>query len=589
MSGEINGVRVEDLSPHSAPPDAGPPMQLSAAFKSCLGALQSAALFSCIINLLMLAGPLFMLQIYDRVLASKSVPTLIALTILVGTLFAFLGLFDLIRSRIAARTARRIDEQIHAPLFTAALEHEVRRNHHGQTHPLRDLDTVRQFLSGPSLNTLFDLPWTPIYLGVIFLLHAYLGIFALVGTLLLASLVFLNDRWSSKLFRQSAESTALSHRTAEECSRNAAAIRAMGMRPAMQIRWQTTHGRALDDHIAAADRNGALSAAARTLRLFLQSAILALGAYLAIHQEITAGTIVTASILLARASAPIEQGIAHWRSVVQFRAALPRLERIFADLDERRPRMALPAPKGYLTVRGLIVAPPGEKKPTLRHISFSLEPGQALGVIGPTGAGKSTLARALVNVWPPLGGIISIDGAPFHQWDADSLGRSIGYLPQEVELFDGTFDENIARFDADACADTVIHAARLAGVHDLILSFSEGYKTRIGEAGARLSAGQRQRIGLARALYGNPVLVVMDEPNANLDTIGEAALSHAIRTLKKRRATVIVIAHRPSAIASVDFILSLHDGRQFAFGPKDDVLEKLASNGIRGREPAANA
>jgi PrtD family type I secretion system ABC transporter len=586
---EIDRPDGESLGRHASPSARQEPLPLSAAFRSCSGALQSAALFSCIINLLMLVGPLFMLQIYDRVLASKSVPTLIALTILVGGLFIFLGLFDLIRTRIAARTARRVDEQIHGPLFIAALEHEVRRNHHGQTHPLRDLDTVRQFLSGPSLNTLFDLPWTPIYLGVIFLLHPHLGVFALVGTFLLAVLVLLNDRWSGNLFRRSAASTALSHRTAEECSRNAAAIRAMGMQAAMQIRWQEIHGKALDDHIAAADRNGALSAAARTLRLFLQSAILALGAYLAIQQEITAGAIVTASIILARASAPIEQGIAHWRSIVQFRTAVPRLERVFADLDERRPRMALPAPKGYLAVEGLVVAPPGEQKPILRQISFSLEPGQALGVIGPTGAGKSTLARALVNVWVPLAGTISIDGAPFNQWDADELGRSLGYLPQEVELFDGTFDENIARFEADASADAVIHAAKLAGVHELILGFPEGYKSRIGEAGAKLSAGQRQRIGLARALYGNPALVVMDEPNANLDAIGEAALSHAIRVLKKRGATVVVIAHRPSAIASVDFILSLNDGRQFAFGRKDDVLGRLAGNGNPSREQPANA
>jgi ABC-type protease/lipase transport system fused ATPase/permease subunit len=251
--------------------------------------------------------------------------------------------------------------------------------------------------------------------------------------------------------------------------------------------------------------------------------------------------------------------------------------------------MALPAPKGYLNVEGLVVAPPGEQKPILRQISFSLEPGQALGVIGPTGAGKSTLARALVNVWVPLAGTISIDGAPFNQWDVDELGRSVGYLPQEVELFDGTFDENIARFEVDAPADAVIHAAKLAGVHELILGFAEGYKSRIGEAGAKLSAGQRQRIGLARALYGNPALVVMDEPNANLDAIGEAALSHAIRVLKKRGATVVVIAHRPSAIASVDFILSLNDGRQYAFGRKDDVLARLAGNGNPNREQPANA
>ena len=566
------------------PPNTASPSQFSAAFRSCRAAIASAALFSCTINLLMLTGPLFMLQVYDRVLASRSVPTLVVLIILAGGLFAFLGLFEVIRSRISARIARRVDEQVHASLFASIIEHAIRRTPHIQTQPLRDLDMMRQFLSGPILSTLFDLPWTPIYLGVIFLLHRDLGIFASCGVLLLALLVLLNDRLSHRLIRQSAESATSAHGVAEECRRNAAAIRAMGMLSAMQTRWLIVQDKALNDHMRASDRNGALSATAKTIRLFLQSAILGLGAYLAINQEITAGTIVAAMILMTRAAAPIEQGIAHWRGVVQFRTACRRLNMLFADRELLRPKMLLPSPKGYLKVEALTVAAPRERKPLLKNVSFELEPGQALGIIGPTGAGKSTLARALVNIWTPMAGTISMDGAPFHQWDAETLGAAIGYLPQEVELFSGTFDENIARFRVDADPDAIIVAAKLAGVHDLILRFPEGYKTQIGEAGAKLSAGQRQRIGLARALYGNPVLVVMDEPNANLDTIGEVALSHAIRSLKKRRATVIIIAHRPGAISAVDVLLCLNEGRQSAFGPRNEVLRQVSHNDVPRRD-----
>ena len=352
----------------------------------------------------------------------------------------------------------------------------------------------------------------------------------------------------------------------------------------MQKRWQAVHDEALEAHVTATDRNGALSAIARTVRLSLQSVILALGAYLAIRGEITPGTIITASIILSRAASPIEQGIAHWRGFIQFRMAFQRLDLIFADLEKQQEKMALPAPQGHLAVQGLTVTAPEDGRPILRNINFSLAPGQALGIVGSTGAGKSTLARALVNVWPPAAGFVSMEGAPFHQWNADILGRRIGYLPQEVELFDGTFDENIARFDEHASADSIIHAARLAGVHDLILSFPEGYKTRIGEGGAKLSAGQRQRIGLARALYGDPVLVVMDEPNANLDTVGDAALSRAVRKLKQRGASVVIIAHRPGAIAAVDLLLCLSRGRQVAFGPKDEVLRQIADE--RGRDPS---
>jgi PrtD family type I secretion system ABC transporter len=557
-------------------PDQAQRSLLATAFRASRPALANAALFSCIINLLMLAGPLFMLQVYDRVLASKNVPTLVVLTALVGGLFVFLGLFDIIRSRISVRVGRTIDDRVNASLFAAVIDHAVKHTAHMQIQPLRDLETLRQFLSGLSLGTLFDLPWTPIYLGVIFLLHPHLGLLAVAGVALLAILALLNDRLSRSLFWQSAESAVAAYRLADESRRHAASIRAMGMLPGMQRRWHAAYSRALEDHVNASDHNGTLFSVAKTIRLFLQSAVLAFGAYLAVKQEITPGTIIAASIVMGRAAAPIEHGISLWRGVIQFRLAYRRLNQLFIGLQQQPSRMALPPPKGQLKVEGLAVGAPGGKKPILTNVNFSLEPGEALGVIGPTGAGKSTLARALVNVWPPLAGTVFMDGAPFHQWDINQLGHAIGYLAQEVELFDGTFEENIARFTSDAPSEAVISAATLAGIHDLILGFPDGYKTEIGEAGARLSAGQRQRIGLARALYGKPVLVVMDEPNANLDTIGEVALAHAIRSLKKCGIAVVVIAHRPSVIAVVDRLLCLKDGRQYAFGAKDDVLGKVA-------------
>ena len=573
-------------------PAQATPSPLAAAFRSCRTALVTVALFSGVINLLTLTGPLFMLQIYDRVLASKSVPTLLALLILVGMLFIFFGLFEVIRSRMLVRVARQIDKRVNAALFAAVIDHTVKRSPHAQAQPLRDLEMMRQYLSGTSLGTLFDLPWTPLCLGVIFLLHPYLGLFALCGIAVLVLLVFLNDWLSRALFRQSSESAVVAHRVAEESRRNAAAIHAMGMMPAMRGRWLAVYNRALEDHVTASDRNGALFAFAKMIRLALQSAILALGAYLAIQQEISPGTIVAASIILTRAAAPIEQGISQWRGFMQFQAAARRLDALFADLGQRSAKMALPAPKGRLKVEGLTVVAPGRGKAgtvktILRNIHFALEPGQALGIIGPTGAGKSTLARALVNVWEPAAGAVSMDGAPYDQWDAGTLGAGLGYLPQEVELFDGAFDENIARFDAGAPPEAVIDAARLAGVHDLILSFPEGYKTRIGEAGVMLSGGQRQRIGLARALYGDPVLVVMDEPNANLDMAGEAALAHAMRVLKQKGVTVVVVAHRPSAIAAADLLIYLKDGRQVEFGPKDEVLRKVSEIADTGRDIAA--
>jgi ATP-binding cassette subfamily C protein len=455
---------------------------------------------------------------------------------------------------------------------------------------LRDLDTLRQFLSGPTPGTLFDLPWTPVFLAIIFLLHHWLGFFALGGAALLSILALLNDRMTRGPLQRAGESSAHSHRLAEESRRNAPVIQAMGMESAIQERWHGVHARALHDQTLASDRNGAFSAVAKALRLLMQSAILALGAYLAIHQEITAGAIIAASIIMARALAPIEQGISHWRGFLQYRSAKERLELVLLETTQGAPKMDLPAPKGRLSVEKLCVAAPGETAMLLQDISFTLEPGHALGVIGPSGAGKSSLARALANIWQPASGTVAMDRAPYDHWDANVLGRATGYLPQDVELFEGTVDENIARFDPERDAKSVIRAARLAGVHDMILRLPDGYKTRIGEAGAKLSAGQRQRIGLARALYGAPALIVLDEPNSNLDAVGEAALSRAILAEKQRGAAIVVIAHRQSAIAAADRLLYLADGRQMLIGPKEDVLRKVLDGGNAAPAPMrANA
>ena len=546
---------------------------------ACRSALISTGIFSFFLNLLMLTGPLFMLQVYDRVLTSGSVPTLVALLVLVTFLFVFVGLFEFVRSRLLGRIARRVDEDLSDKAVKSVVEHALRHSRGVGSQPVRDLNGVRQFIAGPGPSTLFDAPWTPVYLGVIFLLHWVLGIFALVGAAILFAVAILNETLTRERLARASGSSHASQSLTEEGRLNAEVLRAMGMEGAFLKRWRKLHEKALDDHLKAGDRSGEITSFSKAMRLFLQSAMLALGAYLAMQQQITPGTMIAASIILSRALQPVEQAIAHWRGVLSARRSFARLQQACSIVPDEPSAMQLPSPSGRLTVEGLSVTAPGGSKEILRDVTFQVEPGEGLGIIGVTGSGKSSLIRALVGLWPAAEGTVRYDNANIDQWTPDALGSHIGYLPQEVQLFSGTIAENIARMAEAPEGELVVDAARQANVHDMILRMPDGYDTMLGEAGAALSAGQRQRIGLARALYGAPKYVVLDEPNANLDADGEAALVEAIRNIKQRGASVVVAAHRPSAISAVDRLLFLKNGQMAAFGLRDEILAAVTQSG----------
>ena len=549
--------------------------EISSALLASRAAFASTALFSCLVNILMLTGPLFMLQVYDRVLTSGSVPTLVALIAIVIALYAYYGFLEYLRARILVRIGRRVEERLRDRVFDSMAEHALRRTQGIGGQPVNDLATIRQFLSGQGPFAFLDMPWVPVYLLVIFLMHWVLG----VASVIAAIVIFILALWSEKATRgplaEANSAMVKSTIMTDESRRNSEALHSLGMRGAIRKKWAEMQQVALDHQTVANDVGGSLSAASRVLRLMVQSGILALGAYLALQHEISAGAMIAASIIMGRALAPVEQAVASWQQFLGFRKALERLGNILASVPAVANRMKLPQPTGKLEVENLIVQLPGAEKPILQGISFTVEPGHGIGVIGPTGAGKSTLARALVGVMPITRGTVRLDGATHDQRDLDEAGKLIGYLPQDIQLFDGTAAQNIARFDVAADPAKIVEAAQLANVHDLIMRLPKGYDTPLGENGARLSAGQRQRVALARCLYGDPVLFVLDEPNSNLDAEGEAALDRAIRVSMERGASVVVIAHRPSALASIQQILVLSEGRTVALGPRDEILRKV--------------
>jgi PrtD family type I secretion system ABC transporter len=550
-------------------------------------AFASTALFSCLVNILMLTGPLFMLQVYDRVLTSGSVPTLIALIGIVIALYAYYGFLEYLRARILVRIGRRVEERLRDRVFDSMAEHALRRTQGIGGQPVNDLATIRQFLSGQGPFAFLDMPWVPIYLLVIFLMHWVLG----VASVIAAIVIFILAVWSEKATRgplaEANSAMVKSSIMTDESRRNSEALHSLGMRGAIRKKWADMQQVALDHQTIANDVGGSLSAASRVLRLMVQSGILALGAYLALQHEISAGAMIAASIIMGRALAPVEQAVASWQQFLGFRKALERLGNILASVPAVANRMKLPQPTGKLEVENLIIQMLGAEKPVLQGITFKVEPGHGIGVIGPTGAGKSTLARALVGVMPITRGTVRLDGATHDQRDIDEAGKLIGYLPQDIQLFDGTAAQNIARFDVNADPAKIVEAAQLANVHDLIMRLPKGYDTPLGENGTRLSAGQRQRVALARCLYGDPVLFVLDEPNSNLDAEGEAALDRAIRVSMARGASVVVIAHRPSALASIQQILVLSEGRTVALGPRDEILQKVLNRPAPGNAPAA--
>jgi ATP-binding cassette, subfamily C, type I secretion system permease/ATPase len=551
------------------------PVAMIAAREATRRILMQAGFFSLFVNILMLTGPLYMLQIYDRVLSSSSVETLVVLTILTFSLFAAMGALDFARGALLSRAGVEFEEKLKGVTFDYAMD----AAHAGAPlleRPLRDLRQIRQFIASPALTAFFDAPMTPVFLLMVYLMHWMLGVVATAGLLILLALALINERWSRKANESTQQFSVEADTMAAAALRNASAADAMGMRAGLKGRWLQKSGAASDYAVFAGDKIGGVTAIAKATRLFLQSAILGTGAYLAIFQEVTPGVMIAASIITGRALAPIEMVTTQWRNFAMSWLAYKRLNQFVEAGTEHVERTALPAPVGELELVRLYVQPALAKKPIVKNVSFQLAPGEALGVIGPSAAGKSTLVRALVGVERVVSGEIRLDGANLAHWDPDALGPYVGYLPQEVELFAGTAAQNIARFKEDAAPEKIIAAARAAGAHQMILSLLDGYDTDIGDHGRRLSAGQKQRLGLARALYGDPVFVVLDEPNANLDAEGDAALAKAVHGLKARGATTIIVAHRPSTIAFVDKLLMLSDGETRAFGPRDEVLKKIA-------------
>ncbi len=568
----------------SAAPYGAAPSELATALAACKSALIGIAVFSGMSNVLMLTGAFFMLEIYDRVLPSRSVPTLVALTVLAITLFIAMGVLDFIRGRILVRIGASLDEQLSGRVYDTLVRIPLKTGSRSDgLQPLRDLDNIRSFLSGMGPIAFCDLPWIPLYLIICFMFHPLIGFTALFGAVVLAVITLLTEFRTRKPMQRVAHLGHLRNGVAELSQRNAEALTAMGMASRVAARWGEANRKYMETQREASDVAGGLGAVSKIFRMILQSGVLAVGAWLVINNQATAGVIIAGSILSARALAPVDLAIANWKGFAAARQSWRRLTRLLAFFPERGAVMALEAPQNSIAVESVTAMPPGDQKIVVQDIQFTLQAGSGLGIIGPSGSGKSCLARLLVGVWQPARGKIRLDGAALDQWTPETLGPHIGYLPQDVELLSGNIAQNIARFEDDAQAEDVLAAAKAAGVHDLIVKMRDGYDTQVGEQGAALSAGQAQRIALARALYRDPFLVVLDEPNSNLDAEGDEALSRAIMRVRERGGIAIVIAHRPSAIAGVDFVLVMNGGRQQAFGPKDEVLNKVLQRPVLPR------
>jgi ATP-binding cassette subfamily C protein len=559
------------------PPQPGLP-ELRAARRSLRGLFWFAALFSIFVNLLMLTGPIYMLQVYDRVLGSRSVETLVALTALVAFLFIMMGILDFARARIMGRAGARFQGLLERRVFDAVLRRAAVSPDDRSAGGLNDLRSVQGLLTSPVFMAFFDIPFTPLFLAGIWIFHPWLGMLALGGGAILILVALANQITTRHAQADAARANQHADALASQIQTEAETVQATGMRGAAFNRWQKVRGSALGQQMSASDNAGLFTTSTKAFRLFLQSAMLGLAAFLVLRGELTPGAMIAGSILLGRALAPIEMLVGQWPAVQRARQGWSGLATLLERVHPEGERTELPQPRAHLAVLGVTVVPPGDRQPALRGVNFTLEPGRALGVIGPSGAGKSTLARAVTGLWAPASGRVQLDGASLDQYAPDTLGRHIGYLPQRVQLFEGTIAENIARLAETPNAEAVVAAARRADAHQMITGFPDGYDTRITAGGGRLSGGQIQRIGLARAMYGDPVILVLDEPNSNLDNEGSDAVNTAIRSFKKEGKSVIIVAHRPAAIKECDMLLMLEGGSVRSFGPKDDVLREVVNN-----------
>ncbi|SFL35345.1 type I secretion system permease/ATPase [Pseudomonas sp. NFACC46-3] len=552
--------------------------------------LISVGCFTALINVLMLAPSIYMLQVYDRGLSSQNETTLAMLSLMVVGFFVFIGLLEMVRSFVVIRIGSQLERRFNLQVYKAAFERNLRQGEGNAGQSLGDLTHIRQFLTGPALFAFFDAPWFPIYLLVIYLFNVWLGVFASVGTLLLIGLACLNEAMTKKALGQASVYSQQSSQLATSHLHNAETIQAMGMLGALRSRWFAVHSRFLGLQNQASDTGAVISSLSKTLRLCLQSLVLGLGALLVIKGDMTAGMMIAGSILMGRVLSPIDQLIAVWKQWSGAKLAYRRLDALLQAFAPQDDGMTLPVPKGQVSFEHVSAGPPGQRNATLQQVSFSLAAGEVLGVLGASGSGKSTLARVLVGVWPTLAGTVRLDGADIHRWNREQLGPHIGYLPQDIELFCGSIAENIARF-RQADPQKVVAAAQQAGVHELILRLPQGYDTVLGEDGGGLSGGQKQRVALARAMYDRPSLVVLDEPNSNLDTVGEAALASAIAQMKAQGTSVVLVTHRSSALAQADKLLVLDEGRLQAFGPSQQVLRALSGqsgsqdNALRSSPP----
>lgn len=567
--------------------DLGSDDPVTAGLRAAGRQLLGVAAFSGIVNLLMLSGSLYMLQVYDRVIPSRNVSTLIGLSVLVLAAYVLQGYFDALRTRMLARIGTLFDARLQGPIYRALVTLPLRGARPVVAQqPLRDLDQVRTFLSGIGPTAFLDMPWIPIFLLGLYVFHWIIGMVATLGAVLIIAVTLATERHSRGPAQATMETSAHRQVLADATRQNADVIRALGMTERFTERWLRGNDRFLEISLHAMDTHAVLGSGAKVLRFVLQSAMLGIGAYLILLDQASGGITIASSILMGRALAPIEVALSTWKQLVAARQGIARLRDIIrATAAPRAPAVRLPPPRHMLTVQDLTVFAPGSNRPIVSNVSFQLQAGMGMALLGPSASGKSSLARALVGIWPAAYGKVRLDGATLDQWDSNDLGRHLGYLPQNVALFDGTIADNIARFDPSASSSSVIEAAQIAGAHQMILRLPHGYETQIGEGGSALSSGQRQRIGLARAVFGDAFLLVLDEPDANLDVEGEKALAHTILTLRKAGRIPIVISHRPNILGAVNMALLIYGGRMIAFGSRDQVFEQVARSS--GRQVAA--